>query len=120
MSIGRMLIHRCDIFRHGDKMSGNFTKKELAPIYENKRCRFIRKSSTNTETMGHVKVSTYYVLMLPKSVRVKNGDVIYWTPEPDESDSQDDSKTILKFKVEEPYAPSGRYRRVSIEREDEV
>lgn len=113
MSIGKMLIHRCNIYKHDDEKRGNFTKKVPdAMIYENRRCRFIRKNSTNTEENGRVKVNTYYVLMLPKSIKVENGNIVCWVDK--------EGKEIYRFKVEEPYSPSGKYNRVSIEREGEV
>lgn len=112
MSIGKMLIHKCDILRHVDKSRGNFTQKVPSAIYENKRCRFIRKTSTNSEQLGRVKVSTYYILMLPKSVSVKNGDVVVW--------KRGEMDQEMRFKVEEPYSPCGKYNRVTIERESEA
>lgn len=112
MSIGRLLIHKCDIYRHTDKRCGNFTKKEPEKIFSNKRCRFIRKTATNSNEMGRVKVNTYYVLMIPKSVRVENGDLVYWIA--------GEYGQEMRFKVEEPYSPSGKYNRVTIERESEA
>lgn len=112
MSIGRMLIHRCDISRHEDTKRGNFTKKDASCIYENKRCRFIRKTSTSSEQLGRVKVSTYYVLMLPRSVIVKNGDIVVW--------KRGEMEQEMKFRVEEPYAPCGKYNRVTINQESEA
>lgn len=112
MSIGKLLIHKCDIYRHTDKKCGNFTKKEPEKICDNKRCRFIRKTSANSEQMGRVKVNTYYILMLPKSVEVKNGDIVTWIA--------GEYGREMRFKVEEPYAPAGRYNRVTLERESEA
>lgn len=112
MSIGKLLIHRCDVYRHVDKKYGNFTKKEPEMIYSNKRCRFIRKTSTNSSEMGRVKVDTYYILMLSRGVEVKNGDIVCWTA--------GEYGQEMRFKVEEPYAPSGKYNRVTLERESEA
>ena len=108
-----MLIHKCNIYKHGNEKIGNFTKKvPNMKVYENQRCRFIRKNSTNTEENGRVKVNTYYVLMLPQSVSVENGNIVCWIDK--------NGNETYRFKVEEPYSPSGKYNRVSIERESEA
>ena len=36
------------------------------------RCRFVRKTATNIEANGRTKASVYYVIYLPKQVKVKN------------------------------------------------
>lgn len=73
------------------------------------RCRFVRKTATNTDANGRTKVSAYYVLYLPKRVNVKNGDVVIWSLDPE-----------VKYKVQEPYTPSNRFNVVIIEKDGEA
>ena len=54
-------------------------------------------------------MSVYYVLYLPKQVKVKNGDIIIWSLDPES-----------KYKVQEPYKPSNRFHIVTLEKEGEV
>ena len=110
MSFGRMLIHKCEVLRHEEGKRGNFTKMRLVAIYPSgTRCRFVRKTATNTEANGRTKVSAYYILYLPKWVKVKNGDVIIWSLDPE-----------AKYTVQEPYAPSNRFHVVTLEKEGEA
>lgn len=105
-----MLIHKCEILRHDEVKRGNFTKMSLISIYSpGTHCRFVRKTATNTDANGRTKVSAYYVLYLPKRVKVKNGDVIIWSLDPE-----------AKYKVQEPYVPSNRFHVVTLEKEGEV
>lgn len=73
------------------------------------RCRFVRKTATNTEANGRTIVSVGYVLYLPKRVIVKNGDVVIWSLDPEG-----------RYKVQEPYTPSNRYNIVTIEKDGEA
>lgn len=110
MSYGKLLIHRCDIYRHRDAKRGNFTKKLPGEkLYDDVHCRFIRKTAANTEVTGRTKVSAFYLLYLPKRIHVKNGDVIVWILDPDN-----------KYKVQEPFSPSNRFNVVTIEKEGEA
>lgn len=110
MSFGKMLIHRCEILRYEEEKRGNFTKMRPITVYQNEiRCRFVRKTATNTDSNGRTKVSAYYVLYLPKRIKVKNGDVIVWSLDPE-----------AKYKVQEPYAPSNRFHIVTLQKEGEV
>lgn len=111
MSFGKMLIHKCEIFRHGDVARGNFTKKEPISIY-NTNCRFVRKNTVgmgNTLSNGRIKISAYYILYLPKRVNVKNGDLVAWSLDPH-----------TMYKVQEPYSPSNQFNIVTIEKEGEA
>lgn len=110
MSYGKMLIHRCEILRHGEGRRGNFTKLVPESLYPpGTHCRFVRKTATNTDTAGRTKVSAFFVLYLPKRVKVQNGDLVVWSLDPD-----------TKYKVQEPYAPSNRFNMVTIEKDGEA
>lgn len=110
MSFGRMLIHKCEVLRHEEEKRGNFTKMKPVSVYPSgTRCRFVRKTATNTEVNGRTKVSVYYVLYLPKRVKVKNGDVIIWSLDPE-----------AEYMVQEPYMPSNRFHVVTLEKEGEA
>lgn len=111
MSYGKMLIHRCEILRHNENAKrGNFTKNIAVSVYPvGTHCRFVRKTAANTDANGRTKVSAYYILYLPKRVKVKNGDVVVWSLDPKE-----------QYKVQEPYSPSNRFNVVTIEKEGEV
>ena len=53
MSFGRMLIHKCEVLRHEEGKRGNFTKMLPVLVYPSgTRCRFVRKTATNTEANG--------------------------------------------------------------------
>lgn len=108
--IGRLLIHKCTIYRHEDGKRGNFTTKSPDKIVKEKvPCRFIRKTDKNTVENGRVKVLVTYSIMLPKKSDIKNGDRIRWSLEPD-----------ILYKVTEPYPSNGKFRHVMLEREGEA
>ncbi len=110
MSFGKMLFHRCEILRYGEKKRGNFTKMSPISVYPaGTHCRFVRKTAANTDANGRTKVSAYYVLYLSKRIKVQNGDVVIWSLDPQ-----------AKYKVQEPYAPSNRFNVVTLEKEGEV
>lgn len=108
--LGRLLSHKCTIYRHVDGKRGNFTTKNPEKVVkENVPCRFIRKTDKNTEVNGRVKVLVTYSIMLPKKMDVLNGDRICWKSEPD-----------VMYKVTEPYPSNGKFRHVMLEREGEA
>lgn len=110
MSFGRILIHRCEILRYKEEKRGNFTKMVPISVYpKGTRCRFVRKNATNTDANGRTKVLAYYVLYLPKRIKVQNGDVIIWSMDLE-----------VKYKVQEPYTPSNRFHIVMLEKDGEV
>jgi len=110
MSFGKMLIHKCEIFRHTKVTKGNFTKDILDSIYPaGTRCRFVRKNATNTDANGRTKISAYYVVILPKRIRVKNKDIIIWSDNP-----------TSEYQVQEPYSPDNRYNKFVVMKEGEA
>lgn len=110
MSFGRMLIHKCEILRHEKEKRGNFTKMMPVSVYPpGTHCRFVRKRAANTDVNGRTKVSAYYLLYLPKRIKVQNGDVIIWSLDPE-----------TQYKVQEPYTPSNRFNVVILEKDGEV
>lgn len=114
MSFGQMLVHTCNVYRNEDSKKGNFTKVREAerPLLTGLPCRFIRKSTTNRDEAGHVRVVTYYKLLLLPGADVRNGDIIYQT-----RDGIEEGRPLV---AGDPYTPSGHHMSLILQYEGDV
>lgn len=105
-----MLIHKASIYRHADVMEGNFTKKVPDQLVaSNISCKFIKKTFTNSDDKGRVKITVYYKLLLPPKTDIRNGDMVVWS---------DDANA--KYKAQEPFSASGKFINVLVMKEGEA
>lgn len=109
MSYSKMLNNRCSIYRHKDNIKDNITTKKPVVLYENLRCRLVRKTaygSDTTTTKGRVVITVFYMLFLGKKVDIRNGDVVFINGE--------------NYTVHEPNKPCGHHTAVTLKREGEA
>lgn len=109
MSYSKMLNNRCSVYRHKDSIKDNITVKKPVLIYENMRCRFVRKTAYGSDTTtqkGRAVITVFYMLYLAKKVDVHNGDIVFIKDE--------------KYIVYEPNKPCGHHTVVMLKREGEA